>query len=202
MGASPTTDAADAMETSEQLVARAQAGCLVSYEKLVVMHQDRLFTFLAQMVGNDHDAEDIAQETFVKVYNHLGSFDGRARFTTWLYAIAKNTALNHLRRRKLHQPIEDLAEVLPAREAAFDENERQSIWAAAKTLKPHYFETLWLFYAEGFSLKEVAEIMGANAITVRVNLHRARAALGKKLERMNSAGLAPAALANKFGVIA
>lgn len=190
----------DEMESSEQLVAKAQTGCLVSYERLVVMHQDRLFTFLAQMVGNDHDAQDIAQETFVKVYKHLADFDGRAKFTTWLYAIAKNTALNHLRRRRhYHQPIEELAEVLPAEEPSFDESERQSIWAAARTLKPHYFETLWLFYAEGFSLKEVAEIMGANSITVRVNLHRARAALGKKLQRMNSAVLAPAALATRFG---
>lgn len=189
----------DEMETSEQLAAKAQAGCLVSFERLVLMHQDRLFTFLAQMVGSDHDAQDIAQETFVKVYKHLGSFDGRARFTTWLYAIAKNTALNHLRRRRDHQSLEELAEVLPADGPALDENERQSIWAAARTLKPHYFETLWLFYAEGFSLKEVAEIMGANSITVRVNLHRARAALGKKLQRMNSAVLAPAALATRFG---
>jgi RNA polymerase sigma-70 factor (ECF subfamily) len=177
-------------ETGEELAAKAAAGCLLSFERLVRTYQDRLFTFLLQIVQNEHDAEDIAQETFVKAYNHLGRFDGRARFSTWLYAIAKNTAFNHLRRRRSHQPIEELAEVLPAPEAALDNNERASIWAAAKTLKPKYSETLWLFYAEGFSLKEVAEIMNTNSITVRVNLHRARAALGKKLERLNSPMLA------------
>lgn len=179
-------------ESSEQLVAKAQAGCLLSYERLVRMHQDRLFTFLVQMTRNEHDAEDIAQETFVKVYHHLRSFDGRARFSTWLFAIAKNTALNHLRRRRTHQPIEEIAEILPAEEPAIDGNERESIWTAARMLKPKLFETLWLFYAEGFSLKEIAEIMQTNAITVRVNLHRARAALGKKLERLNSPVIAAA----------
>jgi RNA polymerase sigma-70 factor, ECF subfamily len=179
-------------ETGEQLVAKAQTGCLLSYERLVRMHQDRLFTFLLQILGNAHDAEDVAQETFVKVYTHLASFDGRARFSTWLFAIAKNTALNHLRKRRTHQPIEEMAEVLPSEEAQMEANERESIWAAAKTLKPKYFETLWLFYAEGFSLKEVAKIMNSNSITVRVNLHRARVALGKKLVRMDSPLLAAA----------
>jgi RNA polymerase sigma-70 factor (ECF subfamily) len=145
---------------------------------------------LLQIVGNAHDAEDIAQEAFVKAYTHLSRFDGRARFSTWLYAIAKNTALNYLRRRRFHEPIEELAELLPSPEAARDDNDHQSIWALARTLKPKQFETLWLFYAEGFSLKEISEIMQTNAITVRVNLHRARATLGRKLRRANSPLLA------------
>ena len=185
----PETLAAEG-ESGEALARQAQTGCLLAYERLVQLYQDRLFTFLVQIVKNEHDAEDIAQETFVKVYHHLSAFDGRARFSTWLFAIAKNTAFNHLRRRRFHEPIDELAEVLPAAEPAVDANERESIWAAARQLKPHYFETLWLFYAEGFSLKEISEIMKTHAITVRVNLHRARAALGKKLEKINSPILA------------
>lgn len=173
-------EAEQGLESLEQLADQAQAGCLVSFEKIVEQCKDRLFTYLVQLVGNSQDAEDIAQETFIKAYRHLPSFDRRARFTTWLYAIAKNTAFSHLRRRKPNQPIDELQEVLPAPEARVDAEEVGSLWTVARTLKPALFEVLWLFYGEGFSLKEIARITGGNAVTVRVNLHRARAALAKK----------------------
>jgi RNA polymerase sigma-70 factor, ECF subfamily len=171
----PETD-----ESIEQLAAKAQAGCLVSFERIVDLNKDRLFTFLVQFLGNAHDAEDVTQEAFIKAYRNLHTFNGKARFTTWLFAIAKNTALTHLRKRKPLQPIEEVEDILCApipRDAAAAE----SIWSQARKLKPKFYETLWLFYAEGFSLKETAEIMNTNAITVRVNLHRARAALAKRL---------------------
>jgi RNA polymerase sigma-70 factor (ECF subfamily) len=175
-----TLQVEEGTESLEQLADRAQAGCLVSFEKIVEQCKDRLFTYLIQLVGNSQDAEDVAQETFIKAYRHLHSFDGRARFTTWLYAIAKNTAFTHLRRRKPNQPIDELEEILPAPEERIDSDQIDSVWTVARTLKPNLFEVLWLFYGEGFSLKEIAKISGGNAVTVRVNLHRARAALAKK----------------------
>ena len=174
----PETD-----ESIEQLAGKARAGCLVSFERIVELNKDRLFTYLMQIVGNEHDAEDIAQEAFIRAYRHLHTFDGRARFSTWLFAIAKNTAFTHLRKRRPQLPIDEMDEVLAAPVVA-DRSEAESIWTTARTLKPKFYETLWLFYAEGFSLKEVAEIMKTNSVTVRVNLHRARAALTKKLRRM------------------
>jgi RNA polymerase sigma-70 factor (ECF subfamily) len=167
-------------ESLEQLADKAQAGCLVSFEKIVEQCKDRLFSYLVQLVGNAEDAEDIAQDTFIKAYRHLNSFDGRARFTTWLYAIAKNTAFSYLRRRKPNQSLEEFQEVLPAPDERIDSDQVDSVWSVARTLKPNLFEVLWLFYGEGFSLKEIAEITGGNAVTVRVNLHRARGALAKK----------------------
>jgi RNA polymerase sigma-70 factor, ECF subfamily len=167
-------------DSLEELADQAQAGCLLSFEKLVDQSKDRLFSYLVQLVGNAQDAEDIAQETFIKVYRHLQSFDGRSRFTTWLYAIAKNTAFSHLRKRKPSQSIDELAEILPAPPERIDADEVNSVWTIARTLKPQLFEILWLFYGEGFSLKEISDITGGNAVTVRVNLHRARAALAKK----------------------
>jgi RNA polymerase sigma-70 factor (ECF subfamily) len=167
-------------ESIEQLVVKAQTGCLDSFERIVQLSKDRLFTYLLQFMGNAHDAEDVTQEAFIKAYRNLHTFNGKARFSTWLYAIAKNTALTHLRKRKALQPIEEIEEVLCA-PASRDASEAESIWLQARKLKPKFYETLWLFYAEGFSLKETARIMNTNAITVRVNLHRARAALAKRL---------------------
>jgi RNA polymerase sigma-70 factor, ECF subfamily len=176
-------------ESLEQLAARAKAGCSQSFEAIIEQTKNRLFSFLMQIVANEHDAEDIAQESYVKAFRNLQTFDGRARFTTWLYTIAKNTAFTHLRKRRAHQPLEELEEVLTTAPASATEAEEvDSIWKMARQLKPVFFETLWLFYAEGFSLKETATILKSNPITVRVNLHRARAALGRKLDR---AGLNP-----------
>jgi RNA polymerase sigma-70 factor, ECF subfamily len=169
-------------DSLEQLAEEARAGCLLSFERIVEQTKDRLFSYLVQLVGNAQDAEDIAQETFIKAYKHLQSFDGRSRFSTWLYAIAKNTAFSHLRRRKPSQPIEELADVLAAEPESIDTDQVSSVWTAARTLKPALFEVLWLFYGEGFSLKEIARITNGNAVTVRVNLYRARAALAKKCQ--------------------
>jgi RNA polymerase sigma-70 factor (ECF subfamily) len=175
-----TLEVEQGTESIEQLAEQAQAGCLISFEKIVEQNKDRLFTYLLQLIGNAQDAEDVAQETFIKAYRHLNSFDGRARFSTWLYAIAKNTAFSHLRRRKPNQPLDGLEEVLPAPEERVDSEQVNSIWSVARTLKPALFEILWLFYGEGFSLNEISQITGGNAVTVRVNLHRARSALAKK----------------------
>jgi len=171
----------------EQLATRAKAGCSASFERIMEQTKDRLFGYLMQLVGNEHDAEDLAQEAFIKAYRNLHTFDGRARFTTWLYTIAKNSAFTHLRRRRQHQTIDDLPESYLV-ESAEQGRPNDFIWKLARELKPKFYETLWLFYAEGFSLKEVAAIMNTNAITVRVNLHRGRAALAKKARR---AGMGP-----------
>jgi RNA polymerase sigma-70 factor (ECF subfamily) len=169
---------AETEESLEELAARARAGSMPAFEQIVEETKDRLFNYVLQLVRNEHDAEDLTQEAFIKAYRNLHAFDGRARFTTWLYTIAKNAAFSHLRRRKVHQPIEELEEVLAGESSPEPDD---SIWKLARQLKPKFYETLWLFYAEGFSLKETAAIMNTNLVTVRVNLYRARAALGKKL---------------------
>lgn len=179
-------------DSLEQLAAKAKAGCSQSFELIIEQTKDRLFSYLMQLVANQHDAEDLAQEAFVKAYRNIHTFDGRARFTTWLYTIAKNTAFSQLRKRRWHQPIEELEDVLTAEGSIFsDTDEAKPIWKIARQLKPAFYETLWLFYAEGFSLKETAMIMKTNPITVRVNLHRARSGLRKKLERSNASEWRP-----------
>lgn len=173
---------AETEESLDQLAGKAREGCLLSYEKIVTLLQNRIFTFVLQMVRNEEDAEDIAQETFIKAYRNLKSFDGRARFTTWIYTIARNTAVNNLRRRKPHESIDFLHETLPQPAPAETDSRCESIWRLARELKPNYHQLLWLHYADGFSMDEIARITQTNSVAVRVGLHRARAALKKKCQ--------------------
>ncbi len=145
------------------------------------MFQGRIYNYLLQIVGNSHDAEDLAQETFVKAFHAINRYDSRYRFSTWLFTIAKNTAISFRRRARPAEPIDTIAETLlmPERESAVD---GEWVWRAARSLKASQFEALWLRYAEGFTIEEAARIMKINRISLKVVLHRARNALAKKLK--------------------
>ncbi len=172
--------------TAEQLARQAQAGCAESFERLVTMHEARIFNYLCQMTGNVHDAQDLTQVTFVKAYRSLSRFDTRLSFTTWLFTIAKRTALNHFRDAR---PTEEWTadqqvdvETPAVRVEASDEQE--SVWTLARRLPREQFEALWLRYGEGFSAAEIARATNTNQ--VRVRLHRARAKLAKLLRPRQS----------------
>jgi RNA polymerase sigma-70 factor (ECF subfamily) len=169
----------------EQLARQSKAGCQDSFEQLVRHYADRIYHFLFQMVGNHADAEDLAQETFVKAFRSIGRFDPAYSFTTWLYAIARHTAINHYRRSRTFEPLlaeEESSVPSPAAQAEQGEANR-SLWELARALKPKQYEALWLRYGEGFSVVEVARVMQTNQIHVKVLLHRARHKLGQQLER-------------------
>lgn len=175
-------------ETAEQLAVKAQAGCLRSYEQLVEMFKTRLIAYLAQLLGNPHDAEDIAQDTFVRAYQNLYRYNPAYRFSTWLYTIGKNTAITFQRRKRPTESIEVIAERAsePGVEPGAAE-EAAEIWSIARSLKPKMFEVLWLRYADDFDIEEIASVMRTNKIYVKVLLHRARNELGKKLQRAQAA---------------
>src|SRR3954470_4069384 len=95
----------------EELARRCQSGCQDSFAELVRLYQDRIFGYLWRLTGNAHDAEDIAQDTFVKAYHAMNRFDGSGSFTSWIFTIAKRTALNHLRDRRWEVSSETVEEV-------------------------------------------------------------------------------------------
>ena len=86
--------------TDAALVATARAGDRDAFRALVERHSRSLFRLTYRMTGNEQDAEDVVQETFLRAYNHLGKFDGRSSFGSWLYRIAANSSLDLLRSRK------------------------------------------------------------------------------------------------------
>ena len=169
----------------EALVAAAKAGCHESFEQVVGHFEKRIFHLLFHMSRNRHDAEDLTQITFLKAYRDIQSYASGHSFGAWLFTIAKRTALNHLRSaRRTEELTGDFESPTELPSTALERSDGQrNIWDLARSLKADAYEVLWLRYGEGFSVAETARVMNTNQIRVRVLLHRARAALAKKLER-------------------
>ena len=167
----------------ERLVQQAKTGCREAFGLLVEHYEKRIFNYLSQLTGNSHDAEDLTQETFLKVYRSIHRFDSTHAFSTWLFTIAKRTAFNHFRGAKRFQELPPHTEVdLDDPSVLLQQKDEQiSVWKLAEALKADQYEALWLRYGEGFSIAETAGILHTNQIRVRVLLHRARKNLRKSL---------------------
>ncbi|MBS0265778.1 MAG: sigma-70 family RNA polymerase sigma factor [Planctomycetes bacterium] len=178
---------------------RAKAGDELAFASLVTSYQQRLVAVLSHVVGSVEIAEDVTQEVFFRVYQARSSYEPTARFSTWLYRIAHNLALNRRRdegrRREFASPVDDsssgarpiermLADksgMMPQRQ--FDQREMQSIvTAAVNTLNEHQRMAVLLHKYEGMSYSEIAEALDMTAAAVKSLLSRARDNLREKLE--------------------
>ena len=169
----------------EELADRSRAGCRDSFEALVAHFEKRIFYYLFHLTRNQHDAEDLTQVTFLKAFQNIHRYQSNRAFHAWLFTIAKRTALNHFRDAR---PADELPpELIDASETPSEalarEDARSGLWALARSLKPDQYEALWLRYGEGLSISEIVSVRRSNSLAVRVLLHRARAALAKKLKR-------------------
>lgn len=185
----------------EQLALRAADGCLESFRLLVERYQVPLVRYLSRWTPRHHDAEDLAQETFVKAYRFLSRFDPQWRFSTWLFMIGRRLSINAARRRnpastaaggdggQLEQLID--AQPEPAAQMASREGGSQLWNLAATVLTREQHDALWLFYVEGFSVAETAQVLDRSTMSVKSILFRARQQLRPHLA--SAAGTAPAA---------
>jgi RNA polymerase sigma-70 factor (ECF subfamily) len=159
--------------SAEELAARARAGCRGSFDELVARYRPRLVAFLARRLGDADAAEDVAQETLLRAYDHLERYDPSRPFSTWLFAIGKNVATNHAiarsRRDARHQggrPVDGEIAAAPI---------ESDIWQrAASVLKPDTYRMLWLRYAQGLTVREIATELDRSTVAVKVMLFRAR----------------------------
>ena len=174
----------DSTEPSlELLIEQSKAGSREAFGGLVERYEKRVFHFLCRMAGNPHDAEDLTQDTFLKVYQNLHRFNSAQGFSTWLFTIAKRTAFNHFRGAKRFQELSGPEEVDLEDPAILlqQKDEKASLWKLAEALAPAQSEALWLRYGEGFSISEIARILDTSQIRVRVLLHRGRKHLAERL---------------------
>jgi RNA polymerase sigma-70 factor (ECF subfamily) len=171
----------------ERLVEECKAGSRQAFASLVEHYEKRVFNFLCQLAGNPHDAEDLTQETFLKVYQNIHRFNCAQAFSTWLFTIAKRTAFNHFRGARRFEELSGDEEVDLNDPSVLlqQKDEKLSFWKLAQVLKPDQYEALWLRYAEGFSIAETARILNTNQIRVRVLLHRGRKLLAQRLRAVD-----------------
>jgi len=185
-----------------ELVRRAQDGDLTAFEELVGRHEQRIYTLVRRIVGQQQDAEDVTQQAFLSALENLAGFRGESSFATWLTRIATHAALKVIRKRK-GLPTESLEAATeeedsyeriphpeyiadwrqsPSEVAARSETQRL-IDAALAGLDEKHRLVFLLRDVEGFSVKETAEALGLSEANVKVRLLRARLELREKLTR-------------------
>jgi RNA polymerase sigma-70 factor (ECF subfamily) len=181
------------------LIRAFHEGDKVAFDRLVLKHKDRLFNLCYRLLGDYEEANDSAQETFIKVYRSLKKFRFESAFSTWLYRIAVNTCKNKLKSSAFRQkmkmvPVDNPVSGNRSQAGREIQDESQSpamelekkermrvIQEAINALPPEQKEVVTLRDIEGFSYEEVAEITGFNLGTVKSRLARARQDLRKKL---------------------
>jgi RNA polymerase sigma-70 factor (ECF subfamily) len=173
------------------IIQRVLQGEQTAYAELVDRYRNFVFTLILRYTDNREDAEEIAQDVFVKAWRSLSDFRGESRFSTWLYTIVRTSSITFLRKKRpLTLPIgtEDSWEEskLPASGFRADTVEQKSgsslLNRAIRLLSPEDAQVLTLFYKGEQSLEEIGRIMGMEPNTAKVRLHRARLRLKEKME--------------------
>lgn len=179
-----------ARDTDEQLVAKVQAGDRHSFDLLVIKYQYKVMGLVRRFVKDQSEAEDVAQEAFIKAYRAIGNFRGDSAFYTWLYRIAVNTAKNALDARKRRPgsdvDIDDMGDFAFSDSLRVDENPESLLASedmhrvveeALAVLPEELRKALMLREFDGLSYEDIAQIMDCPIGTVRSRIFRAREAI-------------------------
>lgn len=187
-------------DPDRELVARWQGGDEKAFEELIERHQQRVYRLLYRMMGNREDAEDLTQETFLSLHRHGHRFRSESRFSTFIYRVAANAALN--RRRALgrgRSRVEklktrnDAGDDLPSaprdpEDAMLGGELSVHVRAALETLSPALRMPVILYDIEGLAYGEIAKVLGVAEGTVKSRIHRARQALREELKGLLGSG--------------
>lgn len=174
-----------------EIISQVLNGDQQAYAVLVNRYQNYVFTLCLRIVKGREDAEEVAQDVFIKAYKYLADFRGAAKFTTWLYTIVNNTCISFLRKKKLdiHSlDNEKVFEVADSQDSGMRANlvEQKSrismVNEAIGLLNPADAEIITLFYKAEQSLEETAQVLGIEVNAAKVRLHRARTRLKEKME--------------------
>ena len=167
-----------------------------AYATLVNRYNNFVFTIVLRYIKGREDAEEVAQDVFIKAYKSLSSFKGDSKFSTWLYTVTTTTCITFLRKKKLEVQSLDNEKVSEAAgEIAGDMSANQieqkskvnMVNEAIKMLSPDYAQVIMLFYKGEQTLEEIAKILNKEPNTVKVQLHRARTRLKEKMQKHSSA---------------
>lgn len=185
--------------TDEEVVSRVKAGDTALYEIIMRRYNQRLYRVAIAIVRNGSEAEDVMQEAYVRAYQHLDQFAGRASFSAWLTRITVHEALSRVRLRKRNPSLEDVGQDgEPSMNDLVESSEnpeqgacraelRQLLEDVVMGLPSHYRTVIMMRDVEGLSISEIASILDLTEQNVKVRLHRGRAqARGAILERVGT----------------
>ncbi len=175
----------------DECIAGAQQGDVAAFSELVARYQDRIYRFLVRLTRSQDDAMELTQETFLSAYQALPRWRPDARFTTWLFRIARNQAFDWLRRRKRVEflPLEDeqelgIADPAPSPDQALETVQRlRELERALARLPTEHREILLLREVEEMSYEDIADVLDISPGTVKSRIARARAGLLEKMPR-------------------
>ncbi|MHB0939186.1 MAG: sigma-70 family RNA polymerase sigma factor [Armatimonadota bacterium] len=187
---------APSAQTEIALIRRVQQGDGVAFDRLVELYSTRVYNLAYRMIGNAEDAQDAAQEAFLRIYDALPKFRGDASFSTWMHRIVVNVCHDEMARKRRRPPT--LTEITPedgdggapaeqattgetAEDAVLRQERRQALHQAITALPPPFREVLVLYDLQGFSYDEISQILRVNIGTVKSRLNRARNLLREKI---------------------
>lgn len=185
------------LDTLENRLAQlARSGDRSAFGQLVDLYKDKIFHLAYRMTGSRQEAEDIVQETFMRVYANLDKYDSRWKFSTWIFRIGNNLCIDRLRKRRptwsldAENPDADGVDgyaMLPTNDASPEDRMvlsemQKNIRDAIAQLPDKYRSVVVLRYLQDLSLNEIADILELPVSTVKTRLHRGRESLRRKLE--------------------
>ncbi len=171
------------------VVKQVQAGDVAAFDRLILKYRERVFGIVYNLTANREDAADLTQDAFIKAFQSINRFQGHCAFFTWLYKIAVNTTLSHLRKNrlrtffsleKLHedgtnaQILEQLTDKKGADRDTYLQELKEKLNEALQKLSIPHRTVITLFEIDGLSHSEIAEVMGCSEGTVRSRLHYAK----------------------------
>ncbi len=179
-------------QTDHYYIEKIIAGDKQSYAHLVARYKDMVFTIALRMVRHREEAEEVAQDAFVKAYRSLKNYKGEAKFSTWLYRIAYNTCLDRIKKQKRLIPSEKIDDINEGNLTGIQDalsymeaqERKQMIQDALDKLQDEQRVIITLFYFEELSVKEIADVTGMSVDNVKVRLFRGRKKLFTILENV------------------
>lgn len=180
----------------KKIVREVKRGNQDAFAELMDLYKDKVFHIAYRMLGNSHEAQDVSQEAFLRAYTNIESYDENRKFSTWIFRIATNLAIDRIRKKKPDFHLEDKvggtenldyysqfasSEELPEDQIVKLEMQ-QWIQEEIMHLPPKYRAAIILKYLEDMSLKEISEILNLPVATVKTRIHRGRETLRKRLD--------------------
>jgi len=188
----------DRLDTLEQrLVRLARKGDTRAFAEIVDLYKDKIFHLAYRMLSNRHEAEDVVQDTFLRVYRNLDRYDETQKFSTWIYRIGTNLCIDRLRKRKPNYSLDaemndqegiDGYAMIPSDNRTPEtyllvSETQKMVHEAIESLPAKYKTVMVLRYLKDMSLQEISDVLDMPVTTIKTRVHRGREFLRKKLER-------------------